>query len=152
MLQIKEDTSIFDLDCNVLVNPVNCVGVMGKGLALQFKIRFPKNYIAYREHCFTDKMKLGKVFVFKENGKTIINFPTKGHWRRPSKIEYIERGLEDMLQYLNKGDCIGMPLIGCGEGKLNTVEVVPLLERYLQPHSSTTYLCMSSRNTFHLLL
>lgn len=152
MIVIKEDANIFDLNCNVLVNPVNCVGAMGKGLALEFKKRYPLNFKAYQTRCDQNKMIPGKVFSFFEKDKTIINFPTKNHWKYRSQLEWIELGLQDMIQYLKNDDLIGMPLLGCGEGKLNSVDVIPLIMHYLDKHPSTTYLCVRGGWEIHQLL
>lgn len=115
-----------------IINPVNCVGVSGKGLALQFKESYPLNYRHYREACESGKLKIGRVHVFStgmENPKYIINFPTKNHWREKSKLEYIELGLEDLKkQILNrKIKSIALPKLGCGLGGLSWKDVKPLI-------------------------
>ena len=81
---------IFKDTSEAIVNAVNCVGVMGKGIALKFKEKYHSNYIMYKTACDNKEVKIGKMFIYKENNKIIINFPTKQHWYNDSKIEYIE--------------------------------------------------------------
>lgn len=127
MLSIREDTSIFDTEANILVNPVNCVGVCGAGLALTFRERYPENYTAYRKMCVQDKMRTGKIFITYNNdpdGLAIYNFPSKKHWKHKSERAFIIDGLLDMKNHLNAGDVVGMPLVGCGLGGLPSVLVI----------------------------
>lgn len=115
--------NLFDKRPDALVNTVNCCGVMGKGIALQFKNRYPENFKAYKNACDLSKVKIGEMFVFK-NGvfgpKYIINFPTKNHWKENSKKEYIVSGLKDLkrviIEYGIKS--IVLPPLGCGNGNL----------------------------------
>jgi O-acetyl-ADP-ribose deacetylase (regulator of RNase III) len=117
-----------------LVNTVNCVGVMGRGIALQFKNSFPDNYKAYKEACDRSEMQPGKMFVFNTgyltNPKYIINFPTKRHWKGKSRIEDIEAGLKSLvdtiIQYNIKS--IAIPPLGSGLGGLNWIDVKPIIE------------------------
>lgn len=108
-------------DADVLVNPVNCVGVMGKGLALAFRKKFPENYMAYKEYCFNKKLKVGKIFTFQEKGKWIINLATKNHWKDSSKLEWIEEGMDNLKAWLGHGEChsVAIPALGCGLGGLD---------------------------------
>lgn len=111
------------------MNPVNCVGVMGAGLARQFRDKYPKNYVAYSIACANKECTIGTVFPFKENGKLIVNFPTKNDWRFPSRIEYIEKGLPSLLAVLayNNIKSVAIPQLGCGLGGLNWKDVKPLI-------------------------
>lgn len=118
----------------VLVNTVNSVGVMGKGIALQFKDEFPHNYEVYAEACRKGEVYPGKLLVVKDRSprygeKTIINFPTKVHWRHPSRYEYIEKGLVALRAYLedNKVESISIPPLGCGNGGLDWARVKPMI-------------------------
>lgn len=118
----------------VLVNTVNSVGVMGKGIALQFKDEFPHNFEVYAEACRNGEVRPGKLLVVQDcspryGEKTIINFPTKVHWRHPSKYEYIEKGLVSLRTYLenNKVDSISIPPLGCGNGGLDWTKVKPMI-------------------------
>jgi O-acetyl-ADP-ribose deacetylase (regulator of RNase III) len=123
-----------------LVNTVNTVGVMGKGIALLFKKVFPIAMEEYLKAVKDKSIQIGKVQVVKTGSilpKYIINFPTKVHWRYPSKIEFIDKGLYDLVikieEYSIKS--ISIPPLGCGNGKLNWSEVKPLMIKYLEPLS-----------------
>ena len=126
---------ILKSDSKILVNPVNCVGVMGKGLALKFKDKFPKNYKLYKEACKRGRVRIGSPFVFSdESSRYILNFPTKEHWRDPSYIENIEIGLEVLKKTLTTLPelSISIPALGCGCGELDWEQnVKPLLIREL---------------------
>lgn len=122
-------------DVEALVNTVNTVGVMGKGIALQFKKAFPENFKAYKKACDAKLVKLGKMFLFERRGlfnpKYIFNFPTKRHWKDSAKIEDIESGLKDLVGQIErlKIQSIVVPPLGCGQGGLNWAEVYPLIEK-----------------------
>lgn len=124
-------------DVEALVNTVNTVGVMGKGIALQFKERFPENYKLYKAAAKAGELQTGKMFVVPTNRmegiKWIINFPTKKHWRSPSKIEYVEQGLDDLVAVIEKRKIksIALPPLGCGSGGLDWAEVKPLMAQKL---------------------
>ncbi len=119
---------------DAIVNTVNCVGVMGKGIALQFKQKWPENYTAYEAACRRGEVKIGKMFVFDSGGLVqpnfIINFPTKKHWRGKSKIEFIQEGLLDLIRVVNQFGIrsIAVPPLGCGNGGLAWSDVRPLIE------------------------
>ncbi len=122
-----------------LVNAVNCQGVMGKGLAVQFKRVFPQNFIAYKEACRTKQCQIGRVFCFEEKGKYIINFPTKDKWCEPSQIEYIQTGLDSLVcELYARRDItsIAIPPLGCGLGGLNWGEINTLVVNTLSKHFS----------------
>ncbi len=125
---------ILEAKAEALVNTVNTVGVMGKGVALQFKRAFPDNYRAYAKACKRGEVEVGKVFVYDrntlENPRYIVNFPTKRHWRGRSKIEYVRTGLEDLVRRIRDLDIqsIALPPLGCGNGGLNWDEVRALIE------------------------
>jgi O-acetyl-ADP-ribose deacetylase (regulator of RNase III) len=124
-------------DAEALVNTVNCVGVMGKGVALRFKAAFPANFRAYAAACQRSEVMPGKVFVHETghitNPHYIINFPTKRHWRDKSRIEDIESGLRSLRHEIeSRGiQSVALPAIGCGLGGLRWSEVRPLIERTL---------------------
>lgn len=115
---------IFTAPVEAIVNPVNCVGVMGKGLALQFKERFPDNFAAYRTACAQGEVQPGRMFVFDTMRPIfpyyIINFPTKRHWRNPSRMDDIDAGLEDLVAVIRQRhiSSIALPRLGCGLGGL----------------------------------
>lgn len=132
--------NIFDSNCEALVNPVNCVGAMGAGLALQFKKYDFYYYLTYSDYCNSHKMHLGEVGVYdyndmleKKPDKIIISFPTKYHFRDKSRIEDIESGLLSLRDAIIrfKIQSIAIPKIGCGLGGLNWSDVKPLIEAYL---------------------
>jgi len=116
--------NILTAEAEALVNTVNTYGVMGKGIALAFKKSFPENYKSYRKSFDSGELEIGKMNVFRTSLLTpqfIINFPTKKHWRHKSKIEYIERGLEDLIHVIrnNQIKSIAIPPLGCGNGGLD---------------------------------
>ena len=116
-----------------IVNTVNCVGVMGKGIALQFKQRWPQNFKDYEAACKRDEIKPGKMFIHDlgewAKPRFIINFPTKAHWRGDSKIEYIESGLRDLVSQVKRLNIksIALPPLGCGNGGLDWDDVKRLI-------------------------
>lgn len=120
-------------NAEALVNTVNTVGVMGKGIALQFKQAFPDNYAAYEAACKRGDVQLGKMFVFRrdENPRIIINFPTKKHWKGKSRIEDIQSGLKSLIEVVKKEriESIAVPPLGCGNGGLDWKDVKPLIEQ-----------------------
>ena len=129
---------ILSEDAEALVNSVNCVGVMGRGVALQFKEAFPGNYNAYVAHCKRNEMQPGRVFVF-ETGETvfpryIINFPTKRHWRGKSRLEDIESGLASLTKAIRSRGIrsIAIPPLGSGLGGLHWPTVRARLETALK--------------------
>ncbi|MDD3138229.1 MAG: macro domain-containing protein [Lachnospiraceae bacterium] len=126
--------NMFDSKIDCLINTVNCEGYMGKGIAYQFKTRFPKNNEDYIKACKSGKLKTGSLHFFKEEGVTIINFPTKNMWREKSKIEYIEKGLDALVELLPKlnVNSIAIPPLGCGNGGLEWSVVKNLIEDKLK--------------------
>lgn len=121
-------------DVDAIVNTVNCVGVMGKGIALQFKNKWSENFRAYEAACKAGEVKPGRMFVFDSGGLVkpnfIINFPTKRNWRGKSKIEDIKSGLKDLVSQVRRLGIrsIAIPPLGCGNGGLDWDEVRPLIE------------------------
>lgn len=114
--------NIFESDAKAIINPVNTVGVMGKGLAYQFKQKYPNNFKNYEEKCKKNEIEIGKDLLYtEEKGKIIINFPTKQNWRENSKMEYIEIGLKKLEELILKLNIksIAIPPIGAGNGKLD---------------------------------
>ncbi len=129
---------ILKADVEALVNSVNCVGVMGRGIALQFKNAFPDNFKAYAAACSRKEVQPGRMFVFETgylgNPRYIINFPTKRHWRGPSRLEDIEVGLVALVAEIRARDIrsIAIPPLGAGLGGLNWQEVRPRIEAAMQ--------------------
>lgn len=122
-------------EVDAIVNTVNCVGIMGKGIALQFKQAFPRNYEAYRRACDSREVRLGRMFVFDTGSmispRWIINFPTKDHWKSKSRLQDIETGLEDLKDVIKRLGIrsIAMPPLGCGNGGLDWRDVEPVIRR-----------------------
>ncbi len=133
----------FDFDADIRINTVNCVGVMGAGVALAFKKKYPEMFKEYARECKEKEIAPGKPTVWKEGdmfskGIEIINFPTKNHWRNPSEYEYIEDGLIWLSNYLEnkEGLTITLPALGCGHGGLDWGEVKRLILKYLEKTSN----------------
>ena len=117
-----------------LVNTVNCVGIMGKGIALEFKEQFPDMFNDYVARCNRNEVRLGKPYLYKRlTPPWILNFPTKGHWRSVSRIEDIVKGLKYLLQHYKEWGItsLAVPPLGCGQGQLEWKIVGPTLYRYL---------------------
>jgi O-acetyl-ADP-ribose deacetylase (regulator of RNase III) len=121
-----------------LVNPVNTVGVMGKGLALEFKERFPENFRLYQAACAAGQVRTGRMFGTGIVGPNvlqwIVNFPTKQNWRHPSRVEWIVDGLADLRRFLilNSVKSVAIPALGCGNGGLDWAEVRPQITSALR--------------------
>lgn len=132
MLTYKR-TSLLEANTQTLVNTVNCVGVMGKGIAKAFKEREPDMFAAYKRICDEKLLEPGKLWLWRGSEQWVLNFPTKRHWRSPSKMEWIEAGLDKFVStYETQGiNEIAFPKLGCGNGNLDWKDVRPLMERYL---------------------
>lgn len=137
---IKGD--IFSSPAKILVNTVNTVGVMGKGVALEFKKRYPEMFQEYRRLCEEKRLSIGTLMVWRKSDKWVMLFPTKKHWRYPSKIEYIEAGLKKVAENWDKlgVDSIAFPRLGCGNGGLDWEEVRPMMKRYLEKIPMNIYI------------
>ena len=128
---------ILQADAEALVNTVNCVGIMGRGVALQFKNAYPANFKAYAAACAREEVQPGRMFVFETghltNPKYIINFPTKRHWRGNSRIEDIEAGLKALAEEIRarRIRSIALPPLGSGLGGLDWRDVRPRIEASL---------------------
>ncbi len=124
--------NIFESEATAIVNPVNTDGIMGKGLAYQFKKLFPNNFKIYEEKCKNKNFKIGNLLLTKENEKIIINFPTKTTWKENSKLEYITEGLKELEKIIleNNISSIAIPPLGAGNGKLDWNLVKKELEKF----------------------
>ncbi|MEZ3436532.1 MAG: macro domain-containing protein [Lachnospiraceae bacterium] len=122
--------NMFECNADCLINTVNCEGFMGKGVAYQFKMRFPENNKSYIKACKSGELTVGKVHYYIEEGITIINFPTKNKWRENSKMEYIENGMSFFVELLPRLNVkkIAIPPLGCGNGGLIWAEVKEVIE------------------------
>ena len=128
------NTDIFTSPAQALVNTVNCEGDMGKGLAYQFKLMYPEMNKDYVNACKRGDVVIGRMHTYQTNDKLIINFPTKNQWRKPSKMEYIKQGIEDLIRIINeqKIKSIAIPPLGSGNGGLDWSEVRDLLSTSLE--------------------
>ena len=126
---------ILKADAEALVNTVNCIGVMGRGIALQFRKAFPENFKAYKSACDKKSLQPGRMLVYElnrfENPRYVINFPTKRHWKGKSKIEDIESGLMALAEEIKKRhiQSIAIPPLGCGLGGLKWEQVKPIIKK-----------------------
>ena len=128
-------TEIFQSPAKVLVNTVNTVGVMGKGIAKEFKYYYPEMFAQYQRLCEHGQFQVGQLWLFKTPRKWILNFPTKKHWRQPSRPEYVEAGLQKFANTYAKNSItsISFPMLGCGNGELDWEQTIRLLmEKYLR--------------------
>ncbi len=127
--------NLFKSPAQTLVNTVNTVGVMGKGIALTFKQLYPEMYQQYRTLCQTDQLEIGKLHIYRTPNKIVVNFPTKNHWRSPSQVAYIEAGLKEFVSSYGKYgiSSVSFPQLGCGNGELDWAQQVqPVIEQYLK--------------------
>lgn len=130
--------NLFDTNAEAIVNTVNTVGVMGKGIALQFKKLFPTNYKLYKDLCDSKEFNIGQLLVVKDQNvitgeKIIINFPTKKHWKSPSEYEFIEKGLDELIRVIKekKIKSIAIPPLGSGNGGLQWHKVKQIIDNKL---------------------
>lgn len=137
---IYKSGSIFDSECDYLVNPVNCVGVMGAGLAAEFRRRYPIDmFLDYRVACATKELRVDRPVIHKSG---VILFATKRHWQDESDLECIRMGLDNLVYFLIEGkygiDSIAFPQLGCGLGGLDWKHVQPVMEKELSELSERT--------------
>lgn len=134
----EADGNLLTADVDALVNTVNTVGIMGKGIALQFKRAFPTMFKAYARAAKAGELRLGEMYVWPtqqlDGPRFVINFPTKGHWKTSSRLADIERGLDDLVRVVRDHDIasIAVPPLGCGNGGLDWAVVEPLIHRKLE--------------------
>lgn len=147
MIIYVNNQNILDSNCDAIVNTVNTVGVMGKGLAKEYKKKYPVMFQEYKRYCEEKKIEIGNLHWYKaKDGKTIINFPTKEHWRKPSKIEYIEKGLYNLRTTFKQHSIksVAIPPLGCGNGGLHWSDIRPLIENNLADLDLDIYIYESS--------
>jgi O-acetyl-ADP-ribose deacetylase (regulator of RNase III) len=132
--------NLFSSSAQTLVNTVNCVGVMGAGVAFEFRLRYPEMFARYRELCQKREIKIGSLWLFKApSNRLVLNFPTKTNWKLPSKAEYLEAGLRKFINtYTEKGiTSVAFPVLGAGNGGLPEQQSLALMEGYLSVCSIT---------------
>ncbi len=139
---------IFSTPAQTIVNTVNTVGVMGKGIALEFKKRYPDMFDNYKIACEKNRLKIGRLMLSYEPDHWVLLFPTKEHWRNPSRLEYIEQGLIKFSNiYAESGiTSIAFPKLGCGNGELNWDDVRILMEKYLKDLPIDIYIYTNQLN------
>lgn len=126
-------TSLLESQAQTIVNTVNTVGVMGKGLAHELKKRHPVMFKAYKKICDERLLDIGKLWLWRNSEQWVLNFPTKNNWRNPSKVEFIEAGLKKFVENFERQGIreIAFPRLGCGNGGLDWEVVRPLMHKYL---------------------
>ena len=125
--------NIFRTNMQTIVNTVNCFGIMGAGIALECKYRYPDMFARYKELCDKKLLKIGKLYLYQTHQKWILNFPTKYHWKYETKPEYVEEGLKKFIEtYKEKGiKSIAFPMLGANNGGLSEEQSLLLIEKYL---------------------
>jgi len=126
--------NLFNSNCQTLVNTVNCVGVMGTGIALEFRLRYPEMYTRYVEICKQNLMDIGKLWLYKSDQRWVLNFPTKRHWKKPSKLEFLELGLQKFVDTYKEKEIssIAFPLLGTQNGGIPQNQSLEIMKKYLE--------------------
>lgn len=139
----ERNIDIFAAGTEAIVNPVNCVGVMGKGLAKEFKARYPIMYKNYLEDCKYRRLRIGMCTIYKNSDYLIVNFPTKDHWKLSSMLFYIDQGLIDLRKIIIKWrvKSIALPRLGCGNGGLKYADVKELIYKHLSDLDCDITIC-----------
>jgi O-acetyl-ADP-ribose deacetylase (regulator of RNase III) len=146
--------NLLEADAEALVNTVNTVGVMGKGIALMFRERFPDIFKAYKTACERKEIETGRMFVTPtgelQGPRYVIHFPTKRHWRPPSRLEWVDTGLADLRRVLIENDIksVAIPPLGAGNGKLDWSDVRPLIEQHLGDLENLDVLVFEPTNAY----
>ena len=140
---------IFRTPAQVIVNAVNTVGVMGKGIALAFKERYPAMFSEYRQFCDNGQFTMGKLMLWHGIDYWVLLFPTKISWREPSRLSYIEMGLKHFRESFEAKhiESVAFPQLGCGNGDLNWADVRPLMEKYLSDLPIPVYIYLRNQRT-----
>ena len=139
MIEVKKG-NIFTTQCQTIVNTVNCVGIMGAGIAYEYKLRYPKMFNKYKQYCNDGSIRIGKLWIYNlekndnsDGYSKILNFPTKDHWKYPTKKEYLEKGLEKFLDTYSEKNIksIAFPLLGSDKGGLDKNTSIEIMKDYL---------------------
>lgn len=139
------DSTVFNTNAECIVNTINCVGFMGKGIALEFALRYPKLEERYVEECHKKLIHTGRVYFYNIDGQKIINFPTKFHFKYPSQMEWIEQGLQFFVDNYRRWGIksIAFPILGAANGGLDPKEVEKAMIKYLSTLDIDVYICHS---------
>lgn len=132
MIEIKTG-NIFTTSCQTIVNTINCTGVMGAGIALEFRYRYPEMFLKYRDLCSDGMIDIGMLWIYKSQDKWVLNFPTKKNWKYPSKEEYLHEGLKKFVStYKERGiESIAFPLLGADKGGIDSDVSLKIMTSYL---------------------
>lgn len=138
-----EKISIFETGADYLVNPVNCVGVAGAGLAHEFRTRFPEAFAVYKRECDQGNIRPGRGEIVSAylGAFYIVYFPTKTHWKYPSQLRFIELGLDWMINNIIPGSRVAIPKLGCGLGGLDWETVKPIIINKFENWRGDVILC-----------
>ncbi len=141
------EENVFDSKAECIVNTINCVGFMGKGLALEFALRYPKLEEIYKKECAAHQIHTGVVYFYTVDGQKIINFPTKFHFKYPSQMEWIVSGLDNFVQNYKSWNIksIAFPLLGSRNGGLDPDEVINLIKTKLSPLDLDVMICLNKK-------
>jgi O-acetyl-ADP-ribose deacetylase (regulator of RNase III) len=125
--------NIFTSKCQTIVNTINCVGIMGAGIALECRLRYPEMHKKYIDLCNEKKIDIGLLWIYKSSNRWVLNFPTKKHWKYPSKKEYLHAGLEKFCDTYKARDIesIAFPLLGADKGGIPQEESLSIMRSYL---------------------
>lgn len=154
MINFKQE-DILESNSEAIINTVNTVGIMGKGIALQFKQKYPENFKDYKKACDNNELIVGKVFVTETNNmlnpKYIVNFPTKEHWKNPSRIQYIVDGLKDLKRFIieSKIRSITIPPLGTGNGGLDWNDVKNIIKKELNDIENVEIIVLEPSDKFY---
>lgn len=148
-IYVVKNGNIFKSKTEAIANPVNCVGVSGAGLAETFKRKYPDNYEAYKNYCEKGFLVIGECFTYdlgesKILPRWIINIPTKNHFKYPSKLEYVAKGLQGLIidMKINGIKSVTLPKLGCGKGQLLWEDVKPIILNTFNKYKNLTcYIC-----------
>jgi len=124
---------LFKSKAQTLINPVNCVGIMGRGVALKFKNKYPEMFEDYVIKCNSGELQIGKPYIYTKQTPWVINFPTKNHWRDPSRLRFIKSGLVYLVDHIKEWgvESLASPALGCGLGGLDWGAVSLIMDEEL---------------------
>lgn len=143
MITYLEGT-VFNTDADAIVNTINCIGVMNAGVALEYGLRYPELLKEYEQKCKNKEITIGHIYYYKDKDKLIVNFPTKWHFKYPSKLEWIEEGLKDFVKTYKQYNIkkIAFTKLGTLNGGLDWNKVKSLMEKYLSNLDISVYICL----------